>query len=227
MCGICLPTYITDDAPAAPASFANFVHCDAKTVARGHSTSDHRSAIRAHDHAVVWPARRREVERARTHVCLQLGRSADMRKAERLCVDGPASNKNGQATSGPAMLVQRGVYVDHQALPQTAVLPLFLGRLFLGRLLLGPFASGSAPGFREEPNTMLRPCRQVHTRSGVSRPVAVQSPSRGSRHRRAGARPWSYRDSRKARRTRPGRRGICPAGSNRAEPSSPRLPRSL
>src|SRR6266702_8363348 len=50
-----------------------------------------------------------------------------MRKAERLCVDGPPSNKNGQATSGPAMLVQRGVYVDHQALPQTAFLP-FAGR---------------------------------------------------------------------------------------------------
>src|SRR2546427_12484012 len=46
-----------------------------------------------------------------------------MRKAERLRVDGPPSNKNGQATSGPAMLVQRGVHVDHQALPQTAFLP--------------------------------------------------------------------------------------------------------
>src|SRR2546427_12897560 len=46
-----------------------------------------------------------------------------MRKAERLRVDGPPSNKNGQATSGPAMLVQRGVHVDHQALPQTPFLP--------------------------------------------------------------------------------------------------------
>ncbi len=223
MCGICLPTYIADHAPAAPASFANFVHCDAKTVARGHSTSDHRSAIRAHDYAVVGPARGGEVERARAYVCLQLCRSADVRKAERLCVDRPPPNKNGQATSGPAMLVQSGVHVDHQALPQTAFPPV---------CFWGPFASGSAPGFREEPNTMLRPCRRVHTRSGVSRKspnpeVAAQSPLRGSRHRRAGARRSSCRGSRKARRTRPGRPGICPAGSNRGGPSFPRLPRSL
>src|SRR2546430_17677363 len=46
-----------------------------------------------------------------------------MRKAERLRVDGPPSNKNGQATSGPALSVQRGVHVDHQALPRTAYLP--------------------------------------------------------------------------------------------------------
>src|SRR5260370_1416594 len=64
--------------------------------------------------------------------------SADMRKAERLRVDGPPSNKNGQATSGPAMLVQRGVHVDHQALPQTAFLP------YSGR-----DGSANPPGFRK------------------------------------------------------------------------------
>src|SRR5437870_10307282 len=119
-------TYITNYAPATPASFANFVHRNARTVAGRHPAPDNWSAIRAHDHTVIRPARGGKIERARAHVRLQLSRATHMRKAERLRVDGPPSNKNGQATSGPAMLVQRGVYVDHQALPQTAFLPFWL-----------------------------------------------------------------------------------------------------
>jgi hypothetical protein len=46
-----------------------------------------------------------------------------MRKTERLCINGPTPNKNGQATSGPAVLIESGVHVDHQALPQIAFLP--------------------------------------------------------------------------------------------------------
>jgi hypothetical protein len=49
---------------------------------------------------------------------LQLGRTAEMRETERLCIDGPPSNENGQATSSPAVSVESGVNVDHQALPQ-------------------------------------------------------------------------------------------------------------
>ena len=71
----------------------------------------------------MWPARGGKIQRACANVCFQLSRASEVRKAERLCVDGPPSNENGQAASGPAMLVQRGVYVDHQALPQTALLP--------------------------------------------------------------------------------------------------------
>src|SRR5215470_19614062 len=73
MRGIRFTTHITDHTPATPASFANFVHCDAKTVARRHSAADHWSAISAHDHAVMRPARGGKVKRARAHVCLQLG----------------------------------------------------------------------------------------------------------------------------------------------------------
>ena len=147
MCGVCFTAYITDNSPAAPASFANFVHCGAKTVARRHSAADHGSAICAHDHTVIGPSRGSKVERSRTDMGLQLGRSADMRKAERLGVDGPPPDENGQTASGPAMLVQRGVYVDHQALPQTAFLP-FGG---VGR-------DAPTPGFRK---SLTRCCALV------------------------------------------------------------------
>jgi hypothetical protein len=121
--------HITDDAPTTTATIANFVYCEAKAVARRHAASDHRSAICPHYHAVIWPARRGEIQRAGADVRFKLSRAAHMRKAERLRVDGPTSNKNGQATSGPAVLVESGVHVDHQALPQTAFLPFW--RYFL------------------------------------------------------------------------------------------------
>src|SRR5207237_7202835 len=88
----------------------------------------------------------------------QLSGATHMRKAERFGVDGPPSNKNGQATSGPAMLVQRGVHVDHQALPQTAFPPVWAG-----------MAGGRQARISEEPNTMLRTCPQADTRCRVSR----------------------------------------------------------
>jgi len=118
--------HIANDPPPTATSFTNFVHGDAKTVARRHPASNNRRAIRAHDHTVIGPARGGKIERARADVRLQLSGATYMRKAERLCVDSPPSNENGQATSGPAMLVQRGVYVDHQALPQTPFLPVGL-----------------------------------------------------------------------------------------------------
>src|SRR5690348_17791548 len=108
MRGICFTADITDDPPAAPASFAYFVNRGAKAVTRRHPASHDRRAVRANYHAVIGPARGRKIERARADVCFELRRSTDVRKAERLRVDGPPSNKNGQATSGPAMLVQRG-----------------------------------------------------------------------------------------------------------------------
>ena len=147
MRGICLPAHVTNDSPAATASFPNFVHSDAKTVARRHPTAHHWSAIRAHDHTVIRPARGGKIERARAHVRFQLGGATHMRKAERLGVDGPPSNKNGQATPGPAMLVQRGIYVDHQALPQTAFPPVWRARRGAAR-----------PGFRK---SLTRCCALV------------------------------------------------------------------
>ena len=123
MRGICFTADVSNNTPTTATSFANFVHGDAKTVARRHSASHHRSAIRAHDDAMVRPARGGKVERAGADVGFQLGGAAHVRKTERLGVDGPPSNKNGQATSGPAVPVERGVYVDHQALPQTPIPP--------------------------------------------------------------------------------------------------------
>ena len=123
MCGIRFTADITHDAPTAPASLANLVNGSAKAVARWHSAAHYWRTIGADDDSVIRPACGGQVERSSANVRLELRRSSDVRKAERLGVDGPTSNKNGQATSGPAVLVQRGVHVDHQALPQTAFLP--------------------------------------------------------------------------------------------------------
>src|SRR2546430_10281645 len=81
-----------------------------------------------------------------------------MRKAERLRVDGPPSNKNGQATSGPALSVQRGVHVDHQALPQTAYLP--CGGCG-GRP--PPAGGGPPPNLLKAPLRLLCVCSPPHT----------------------------------------------------------------
>ena len=122
VCGIRFTTHITDHAPTAPASFTNFMHGDAKTVTGRHATSNHGRAVRAHDHAVIWPAGGGEIEGACADVRLELSRPAKMRKAERFRIHRAAPNKNGQATSGPAVLVESGVHIDHQALPQIASL---------------------------------------------------------------------------------------------------------
>jgi hypothetical protein len=76
-------------------------------------------------------------------VRLQLGRTAQMRKAERFRVHSSPSNKNGQATSSPAVPVEGRVHVDHQAIPQDSI----------------------PPGNQDaaEPNTMLRGCRHPGT----------------------------------------------------------------
>jgi hypothetical protein len=122
MCRIRLAANVTNHAPPAPAPLANFEYRDAKTVTGRHATANNRRAVSAHYHAVMRPPRGREVEGARAHVCLELSRPSEMRKAERFRVDRATSNENGQATSGPAVLVESGVDVDHQALPQIASL---------------------------------------------------------------------------------------------------------
>jgi hypothetical protein len=118
MCGIGFTADITHDTPTATASLTNFVYGNSKTVARRHSAPDDRRAVRAHDHAVIRPASRGEVERTSADMGFELGRTAEMRETERFRVDGAASNENGQATSCPAVSVESGVNVDHQALPQ-------------------------------------------------------------------------------------------------------------
>ena len=126
-------THITNHPPAAPAALANFVHRDAEAVARRHSTAHDRRAISADDDSMMRPARGGQVERAGAHVRLELGRTAKVRKAERFRVHRAASNKNGQATPGPAVPVEGRVYVDHQAIPQTASLQEFRMRQSLTR----------------------------------------------------------------------------------------------
>jgi hypothetical protein len=71
---------------------------------------------------VMRPPRGGEIEGAGAHMCLELSRPSQVRKAERFRIHRPTPDKNGQATSSPAVPVESGVNVDHQALPQIASL---------------------------------------------------------------------------------------------------------
>src|SRR5260370_38335983 len=99
MSGIGFAADITHDAPTATASLANFVHRNAKTVARRHAAADDGRAVSAHDHAVIRPAGGGEVERTSADMGFELGRAAEMRQTKRLRVDRPAPNENGKANS--------------------------------------------------------------------------------------------------------------------------------
>src|SRR4030081_1354281 len=118
MCRICFTAHITNHAPATPASVTDFMHGDAEAVTRRHAATHYRRAIRAHDHTVIRPAGRSEIERSGTHMRFQLCRSTNVRETERFRIDGAAPNENGQATSSPAVSVESGVNIDHQAFPQ-------------------------------------------------------------------------------------------------------------
>ena len=118
MCRICFTADITDDTPTATAALTNFMNRNSKAVAGRHSAANDRCAIGAHDDAVIRPARGSEIQRTCAHMRLELGRTAQVRETERFRIDGPTSNENGQATSCPAVSVESGVNVDHQALPQ-------------------------------------------------------------------------------------------------------------
>src|SRR5260370_22385189 len=118
MCGIRFPADITDDVPISSTSLTNLEYCAAEAVARRHAAADDGCAIGAHDDAVIWPAGCGEIEGPGAHVGLQLRRSAKVRETERFRIDGAAPNENGQATPGPAVSVESGVHIDHQALPQ-------------------------------------------------------------------------------------------------------------
>ena len=209
MRGICFTAHITNDTPTAPASFANFINRSAKAVARRHSATHDWSAIRAHDDAVIWPPRSSKIQRTRADMRLQLSRPTRMRKAERFRVHRSASNKNGQATTSPAVPVEGRVHVDHQAIPQTASLQEIRMRERLTRccaivLVLTLYVVPSR-GFTSE---------------------AAPRPSRGSRRRRAAARRWSCSGSRRAGRRPRVPLASGPGGSSPAAPASPTPPRN-
>jgi len=53
MCRIRFTADITHYTPTAPATLANFMNRNAKTVARRHTAANNRCAIRAHYYAVI------------------------------------------------------------------------------------------------------------------------------------------------------------------------------
>src|ERR1700694_928659 len=79
---VCLATDVSHAAPTAPAPLADLMHRDSKTIAGRHPASHNRRAVRAHDHAVVGPAGRGQIQGPRAHVRLKLSGAAKMRKAE-------------------------------------------------------------------------------------------------------------------------------------------------
>jgi len=96
MRGIGFTADITNDAPATPAALANLEHGDAEAVTRGHAAAHDRRAIRAHDYAVIRPARGGEIESPGAYVRLQLGRAAEMRETERFRIHGAALMKTAR-----------------------------------------------------------------------------------------------------------------------------------
>src|SRR5260370_39329403 len=111
--GIGLPADVTNDAMTATDARTYLVHGDAKRLARGEAAAYDGSAVRAHHDAMQRPPRGGQIQGSSAHVRLQLRRSALVREAEGLRVHRSAPNKNGQATSGPAVLVERRVDVDN------------------------------------------------------------------------------------------------------------------
>jgi hypothetical protein len=143
-----------------------------------------------------------------------------MREAERLCVYGATPNKNSQATSSPAVPVESGVHVDHQALPQIAFLPKGFRTLtecgsrngMCNRMECATEWKCATEWNVEEPSIMLRRCKRLDTRCCISRPEEGLPPSRDTRRRRARAHQWSCSGSPIAKRMQHGQRASCPAG---------------
>ena len=122
MRGIGLAADIADHAVAAPTALAHLEDGLAKCLAGGGPAPHDGRAVGANDDPVERPAMGRQVEGSGADQGFQLGRSAVVCEPEGFGVDGPPSNENGQATPGPAIFIQRGVYVNDEALSQAAIL---------------------------------------------------------------------------------------------------------
>lgn len=118
MCRIGLTADITHDAVTASDAVAYLVNGDAKRFTGRKTAAYYRGTVGPNHDTLKRPARRSEVQRSSAHVCFQLRRATTVSEAEGFRVHGPASNKNGQATPGPAVLIERRVDVDNKALSQ-------------------------------------------------------------------------------------------------------------
>src|SRR5919204_2954837 len=158
--------YVPHDAVAAPAPVSHLMDGRSECLAAGGPASHHWGAVGSDDDSVKGPAMSGQIERRRTDLSLQLGRTAFMCEAERLCVEGPPSNENGQATSGPAVLVQSGVHVHDEALSQAALPP----RRKLRRLASWPpTITTTRPRHQRQPQHMVPCCYMLDALGGVSR----------------------------------------------------------
>ena len=99
-------------------SRADLVDGDAERLAGWKPAPHHWCAVGPNDDAMRGPAGCRKVEGRGANVRLQLGGSAAVVEPERLGVDRPAPNKNGQATPGPAVLVESCIDIYDQILSQ-------------------------------------------------------------------------------------------------------------
>src|SRR5260370_23221998 len=104
MCGIGFTADITHDTPTATASLTNFVHGNAKTVARRHAAAYDRRAVRTYDHAAIGPASSDKVARASADIGFELGRTPEIVEAAPLRIHGSAPTSNRPATSRPPAL---------------------------------------------------------------------------------------------------------------------------
>jgi len=102
----------------ASRALTDFEDRRAKGLTGGKTTSHDGRAVRPNHNAMRGPASSCQVERGGADVRLQLGGSSEVVEAERLGVDRPTPNKNGQATPGPAVLVESCIDIYDQILSQ-------------------------------------------------------------------------------------------------------------
>jgi hypothetical protein len=89
-----------------------------KRLAGGEPAAHHGRAVGPNYDTMSGPAGSGQIERGGADVRLQLSGSTAVVEPERLGVDRPAPNKNGQATPGPAVLIESRVNVYHETLSQ-------------------------------------------------------------------------------------------------------------
>jgi hypothetical protein len=118
VCRIGFAADVAHNSMAASCPSPDFADRVSKRLAGWEPAAHNRCAIRAYDDTVKRPARCRQVEGARAHVCFQLSGASDVSEAEGLGVEGATPEEHGQATTSPTVLVECGINVDDEALSQ-------------------------------------------------------------------------------------------------------------
>jgi hypothetical protein len=120
--GIGPPAHVANDAVSAACPRPDFMDGIGKRLAGRKPAAHDGGAIGAHHDTMKWPASSRQIEGSSTDLGFQLCRTTLMGEAEGLGVHSAPPDKDSQATAGPAIPVECGIDVDHEALSQPGTL---------------------------------------------------------------------------------------------------------